>query len=132
MRLSYLPAENALRLTLDRERGEPSGRVTLSGYIDMGEGGRIVGLEALFPASIDLHRALGPWLADQTASEYVSLGDDAAYIELSAPEEASLREQVRAVAASITAEVDAGGELVALTIPRHGAGYEISYPSGNQ
>ncbi len=132
MRLSYQSDENALRLTLDLESSGAGRRVRLSGYVDMGVGGRIVGIEALRQSSIDLKQAFDPWIRDETAAEYVSLDDDSAYIELSAPEETDIREQIRAVQATFTAEIDANGRVLALSIPRHGAGYEISYPSGNQ
>ncbi|MGA7672098.1 MAG: DUF2283 domain-containing protein [Nitrolancea sp.] len=132
MRLTYQPEENSLRLTLDREIGVPMRRVKLDGYVDMGVGGRIVGVEALPREGLDLTVALRPWLRDESASEYVSLDGGSAYIELSVAEEADVHEQIRAVPAAFTAEVDDAGRLVALSIPRHGSGYEISYPSGNQ
>lgn len=131
MRLSYQPDENALRLTLD-QGGESGRRVSLPGYVDMGVGGRIVGIEALPQPGIDLAHALSSWLVDETAKEYVSITGDSAYIELSAPEEADLREQMRSVEARFVAEIDDAGLMLALSIPRHGTGYEISYPSGNQ
>lgn len=138
MRLRYQPQENSLRLTLDRaeagESGAPPRRrpLPLPGLVDVGEGGRLVGVELHSAPGIDLPRALAPWLADAVAAEYVSLDDATAYIELSAPEEASLREHLRAADATLAAELDADGRLLALAIPRRGAGYEISYPSGNQ
>ncbi len=132
MRLSYQPEENSLRLTLDRESGSVKRRVKLDGYVDMGVGGRIVGVEALPSQNLDLPAALKSWLSDATASDYVSLEGDTAYIELSVPEETDVREQIRAVPATFSVEVDAAGRMVALSIPRHGNGYEISYPSGNQ
>ncbi len=132
MRLTYEKTENALRLTLDEESGAIDRRINLTGYVDMGTGGRIVGVETREPESLDLAHALLPWTSNQTAAEYVSVTGDSAYIELSAPEESDIREQVRAVEASFIAEIDAHGQIVALSIPRHGAGYEISYPSGNQ
>jgi hypothetical protein len=132
VRLSYQATENALRLTLDRPSGEAVRRVTLPGYVDVGEGGRLVGVEATATAGIDLATALAPWRVDPVAADFVSLEDDAAYIELSAPEEASLRESVRTAPARLTADIDGDGRLVALSIPRRGHGFEISYPSGNR
>jgi hypothetical protein len=98
----------------------------------MGAGGRLVGIELLGPATFDLRQAMASWLTDSIASEYVSVANDSAYIELSAAAEASMNEQSRSVAAVFDAELDSAGQLVALLIPRHGAGYEITYPSGNQ
>ena len=135
MRLTYQAAENALRLTLDEERGAAGRRLRLPGYVEVGEAGRLVGVELLPGAGTEqvaLGAALAPWLADPVAREYVSLEDDSAYIELSAPEEAALREQLRAAPARFEVELDTAGRLLAVSIPRRGAGYEISYPSGNQ
>jgi len=132
VRLSYQADDNSLRLTLDRETGVAQRQVTLDGYVDMGVGGRIVGIEALPQDGFDLATALGPWLKDDTASDYVSLEGGSAYIEMSVPEEADVREQIRAVPAAFAAEIDDAGRLLAISIPRHGNGYEISYPSGNQ
>lgn len=132
MRLSYRANENTLRLTLDQERGHAERTVDLSGYVDMGTGGRIAGVEALGGLELDLERAFDRWLSDDSAAAYVSLGSSSVYIELSAPEESDVREQIRAIEATFTAEIDAEGRMVALSIPRRGAGYEISYPSGNR
>jgi uncharacterized protein YuzE len=132
MRLTYRPRENTLRLTLDDDRRQAGESRALPGYVDVGEAGRLVGVEVLAGDGIDLSRAFAPWLADPVAGEWVTLEPDAAYIELSAPEEALDREQVRATQATLHAEIDPSQRLVALSIPRRGAGYEISYPSGNQ
>lgn len=132
MRLTYRPRENTLRLTLDEGRASAAGSVELPGYVDIGEGGRLMGVEVLARDEIDLPRALAPWLADPVAAEWVTLEPESAYIELSAPEEKLDREQVRATRATLRAELDESRRLLALAIPRRGAGYEISYPSGNR
>lgn len=132
MRLTYRPTENALRLSLDDAPATSARLVDLPGYVDVGEGGRLVGVELLGGAGINLDAALQPWLADPIAAEWVSLEGDSAYITLSAPEESMGHEQVRATPATLGAEVDGSRRLIALSIPRSGAGYEISYPSGNR
>ncbi|HEU5424507.1 MAG TPA: DUF2283 domain-containing protein [Nitrolancea sp.] len=132
MRLRYHPDDNSLRLTRDAGGDVPTHQLGLPGLVDVGEGGRLVGVELHAAPGLDLARALAPWRGDRVAAEYVSVDDATAYIELSAPEEASLREQTRAAAALLAVELDESGALVALSIPRRGAGYEISYPSGNQ
>lgn len=132
MRLSYDPTTNSLRLSLDREPGETSRTVDLPGYVDVGEGGRLVGIEIVPPPGLDLTAALQPWTDDPVAAEYVDVAPDSAYITLSVPEEGIDREQVRAAQATLRAELDDTRRLVALAIPRRGTGYEISYPSGNQ
>jgi hypothetical protein len=132
LQLSYESANNSLRLTLDGAGIAPAQRMRLRGYVDMGVGGRLIGIEMLRPDAFDLRQALEHWLADEVAGEYLSVAGDSAYIELSTPEEASINEQTRSVEAVFDAALDAGGQLVALAIPRHGDGYEITSPSGNQ
>lgn len=132
MRLTYQQDDNTLRLTLDDPRGTPSRVLDLPGYVDVGEGGRLVGVEVLAPPGLDLRAALRDWLADPTAGEYVALDDDSAYVTLSTLEEAIDQDQVRATEAVLIAELDDNQRLIALSIPRRGAGYEISYPSGNR
>ncbi len=40
--------------------------------------------------------------------------------------------RVRSSEATVDALLDASGEIVAFELPRRGAGYEITYPSGNR
>ncbi len=131
MRLSYRPRKNTLRLTLDHEQGPVQSETMLPGLIDVGEGGRLVGVEVRTGHEVDLTRILESWLADPVASEFVAAGEDAVYITLSTAEEAAPDEQLRTAEANLLAELDASGKLVALSIPRRGHGFEISYPSGN-
>jgi hypothetical protein len=132
VQLSYESTDNSLRLTLAGDQAPVAERIRLSGYVDMGVGGRLVGLEMLGPTAFDLRQALARWLADTIAGEYLSVADDSAYIELSTPEESSINEQTRAAEADFGADLDSDGLIIALSIPRHGTGYEITYPSGNQ
>ncbi|MBX6340995.1 MAG: DUF2283 domain-containing protein [Thermomicrobiaceae bacterium] len=129
MRLSYESAENALRLTLDGPEGAGAREVALPGYLDVGESGHLLGVELHAEEGIDLGRALARWVADPVAGRHVSFDRAAAYIELAAGTPTG---QLRTAAARLRAELDASGGLVALWIPRRGAGYEITYPSGNQ
>lgn len=131
MRLSYRPRENTLRLSLDHEQGPVQTETELPGLIDVGEGGRLVGVEVRSGDAGDLNRIIEPWLADPVASEFVAAGDDSAYILLSMADEAAPEEHLRTAEAMLLAELDASGKLVALSIPRRGHGFEISYPSGN-
>lgn len=132
MQLSYESSVNSLRLTLSDVPETATERVGFTGYVDMGAGGRLVGIELLGPTAFDLRQAMASWLNDSIAGEYVSIADDSAYIELSASAEPSTNEQSRSVTAVFDAELNSAGQLVALLIPRHGVGYEITYPSGNQ
>jgi uncharacterized protein YuzE len=131
MRLNYRPRENTLRLTLDRDQGPVQLETELPGLIDVGEGGRLVGVEVRGGDVVDLDRILEPWLADPVASEFVTSGVDSAYIMLSVAEETAPKEHLRTAEAMLLAELDASGKLVALSIPRRGHGFEISYPSGS-
>ncbi|CCF84960.1 hypothetical protein [Nitrolancea hollandica] len=131
MRLSYRQRENTLRLTLDHQEGPVQTETVLPGLIDVGEGGRLVGVEVRAGDEVDLRRILESWLTDPVASEFVAAGEDAVYITLSTADEAAPDEQLRTAEATFLAELDASGNLVALSIPRRGHGFEISYPSGN-
>lgn len=131
MRLSYRPRENTLRLTLDQELGPVQAETELPGLIDVGEGGRLVGVEVRGENAGNLSHILGAWLTDPVASEFVTAGEDSVYITLSTAEESAPEAQFRTVEAMLLAELDASGKLVALSIPRRGHGFEISYPSGN-
>jgi len=132
VQLSYESTDNSLRLTLAGDQALTAERVSLAGYVDMGVGGRLIGIEILGPAGFEIRQALAHWLDDEIAGEYLSVAGDSAYIELSMSDETSLHEQSRAAEAIFAADLDADGLLIALSIPRRGAGYEITYPSGNQ
>lgn len=131
MRLSYQSRENTLRLSLDHGQGVVQAETKLPGLIDVGEGGRLVGVEVRGGGAMDINHILEPWLTDPVASEFVTAGKDSAYILLSLKEEAATEDQFRTAEATLLAELDTSGKLVALSIPRRGHGFEISYPSGN-
>lgn len=97
-------AANTLRLVLI-EPLDDAPPVTTSGLatIDIGTGGRLTGLE----------------LAE-------------GYIDVM-PSEPGTEHLMRSAEARITIEREAGSEaMLAVVVPRRGAGYEITYPSGNQ
>lgn len=131
MRLSYLSAENILRLTLDEERGDVVTARTIDGRIDIAEQGRLVGIE-LDTEQNDANQLFTLWLGDQVARQYVEIDDAGAYVALSAPNEAIPDQHVRTAELPLTAELDSNQQLIAIAIPRRGHGYEISFPSGNQ
>jgi len=132
MRLTYRPRQNTLRLTLDQEREPVHDDLTLPGVIDVGEGGRLVGVEVHDDETVDLGQVFEPWLVDSVASEFVSVRAGSAYILLSLAEETTPGEQIRSTEVALQAELDATVRLVALSIPRRVHGFEISYPSGNR
>ena len=126
MDLTYDSDNNTLRLTPTRpgESAVPSRTTILDAILDIGAGGRLIGVE--FPAQdADLSR----WHDDPATSPFVV--DDAggrAYIQIT-PHDTG---PTRSTPISVTAEYDSANHLTALAIPRRGHGYEISYPSGNQ
>lgn len=94
-------AANTLRLRLGDGRA-PAGTVErVPATIDIGAGGRLVGVE--LPAG---------------------------YVEVMEPE-AGTEHLTRSAEAEVVVERE-GSATVAVTLPRRGAGYEITYPSGNQ
>ena len=131
MRLSYDPDSDALRLTLDDSGAGPVRCVTLPGYIDMGESGRLIGIEVSAAGSLDLAHALSLWTHDADAAPYVDVSAASAYIQLSVSADTDVA-NTREAPATLAAEIDASGNLIAIGIPRRGAGYEITYPSGNR
>ena len=126
MELTYDSDTNSLRLELPMP-AEQDARVfvaTIDGILDIGEGGRLIGIE--FSASYgEIHQ----WLIDPIAGDYTNLDtNERAYIQLSPDDDGDFR----SANLRLRAEYNAFGELTALVIPRHGDGYEITYPSGNQ
>jgi hypothetical protein len=97
-------ATNSLRLVLsDRGGGEGSRTDRRAATIEVGTGGRLIGVE----------------LED-------------GYIDVMAPHPGT-EHLIRSAPAEIAVETGEGsGAPVALVIPRAGSGYEITYPSGNQ
>lgn len=95
-------AANTLCLQLGGEgRAELTERVPAT--IDIGTGGRLVGVE-------------------------LPMG----YVEVMEPE-AGTEHLTRSAAAEVVVARERGsGVPVTVTVPRRGAGYEITYPSGNQ
>jgi hypothetical protein len=126
VRLDYEPQRNLLLLAV--EDGPPAtASVTVPGLVDMAAAGRLIGVEArLQEAEIDPGQTMTAWLTEAG----VSLGDGGAlYIELtSGPDD----DYARSIAVELLLASDAAGQVVAIGIPRRGAGYEISYPSGNR
>ena len=92
---------NTLRLLLGDGDVTMSARVPAT--IDIGTGGRLVGVE--LPSG---------------------------YIDVMAPEDGTEHLTRSAAAEVVAGRAGEGGALVVVTVPRRGAGYEITYPSGNQ
>jgi hypothetical protein len=56
---------------------------------------------------------------------------DVAYLTVCPPGDDDLA-LARTVAAEVTVQRDAAGRIRRVSVPRRGAGYEITFPSGNQ
>lgn len=126
MQRTYDRLTNSIRVTLPipDEPADPAFVKTIDGILDIGEGGRLIGIE--FEAGDgEFHL----WLIDPIAGQYANLDThDRAYIQISPDDDGDFR----STTLRLTAEFNAHGEITGLVIPRHGDGYEITYPSGNQ
>lgn len=92
-------AANTLRLLVGEGTATATERVPAT--IDIGTGGRLVGVEL-----------------------------PGAYIDVMEPESGT-EHLTRSAEIAVTVERE-GGAAIAVTVPRRGDGYEITYPSGNQ
>jgi hypothetical protein len=102
--------------------------LSLPGVIDVGEGGRLLGLEVdLSSIPGESRLASDAWTSAQSAVSY-DADDQRLYLEIMEGEGGHSR------SASLPVEVgfDAVGAPVQLAIARRGTGYEITYPSGNR
>jgi hypothetical protein len=118
IRVDLLPEANALRFVIGR--GEPGAAIPVAATIDIGERGALLGVElrpdpSLVAAWPALREAAGP-----DGAFYLPIAPD-----LSGPHD-------RSVPVTVELRPDADGAPAAVDLPRRGAGYEISYPSGNQ
>jgi uncharacterized protein YuzE len=95
---------NVLHLVLIEHLSERTRQVEGRGTLDIGSHGRLIGFELLLP------------------------GEPPRYLPL----EESADPFARTAEAAVIAEVDEAGSVHSVEIPRRGADFEISYPSGNQ
>lgn len=119
MKLTVNTRANTIRFDLDTT-GAPILRRTLPAVLDVGAGGRLIGIE------VELAGAAAP--APDEPAATIDPATDSLYIAIEEHTDRHLR------SAQVTVELatDAAGRIAALTIPRRGAGYEITYPSGNR
>ena len=107
------------RLVLRLRDGQPAEARRAPATIDVGEGGRLLAIEAVAPAGL---------LAPEPPGGPGDSAAGAVAIEL----ERQPAGLVRSAAIEVDLVVDAAGALLAVEVPRRGAGYELTYPSGNQ
>jgi hypothetical protein len=117
-RIDLLPARNILRFVV--ANGELGEAAPVMATIDVGEGGALLGIE-LRP---------DPALAARWPELAAALGPDGAIDLPIAPEMSGPHD--RSVAVAVDLRPGPNGALAAVDLPRRGAGYEITYPSGNQ
>lgn len=96
-------AANTLELRFGESGAAPEVIADVPATVDIGTGGRLIGVELA-----------------------------AGYVEVMAPEPGTDHLTRSAEVAVSVARERGSGELVAVTVPRRGAGYEITWPSGNQ
>jgi hypothetical protein len=131
MRSTYQPREDALRLVVQWETATVARTVEVAGVLDLGEQGRLLGLEIGGVPGLDLGQAVRSWHEQRGAAGWLSLGDGSAYLQLVAEPVARTTRHVRSVAVRLSLELDAQGRLLAVVLPRRGADYELSSPSGS-
>lgn len=104
---------NLLRLVLrPHATTAPLAERSIVAILDVGARGRLIGLE------------LPPDAADP-------LGDGP-YLSVDPAGPGCAEPLARAVPADVTVVTDAAGRLVEARLPRRGAGYAVTYPSGNR
>ena len=125
MDLTYDSDTNSLRLTPTPSGvcSAPSHVDTLDAILDIGESGRLIGVE--FPSDAT---SLTHWQRDPATSPFITHDDGRAYIQITTGNAGASR----STPITVSAEYDAAHHLTTIAIPRRGHGYEISYPSGNQ
>ncbi|MCM8749606.1 DUF2283 domain-containing protein [Thermomicrobiaceae bacterium CFH 74404] len=129
--MTYQPRENALRLVLGPEPRPAARTVEGTGILDLGEQGRLLGLEISAPPGLDLRQAFCPWQERTGFPEWLSLGTASAYLRLVPEPLAQASRQARSVSVRLAMELDEQGTLLAVILPRRGEGYELSSPSGS-
>jgi hypothetical protein len=116
---------NQLRLTPTVSGAFPGVSLVVErdGILDIGEAGRLIGVEfTTDDASLDY------WRRDPAAGGFLSYDGSRAYVQITDGDS----ELARTTPVRLRVEFDADDRLLAIAIPRRGHGYEISYPSGNQ
>jgi len=113
------PGRNLLILCLSG--GEPVGPARpAAATIDVGEGGRLLAVEVAVDAAPS-GAGLSPSVSFDPVTSMLT-------IELGRQTEGF----VRSASARVGLVVDGRGVVLAVELPRRGAGYEITYPSGNR
>jgi hypothetical protein len=116
---------NTLELRLRGETGEPVAWETRPATVDIGEAGRLLGVEIDLSA---LPERAEPWTTDSPPPGDFDPSTGSLYVALDSRVDA----HARTATATARTGIDRDGRLMTVEIARRGEGYEISYPSGNQ
>ncbi|MGH2558334.1 MAG: hypothetical protein ACRDJH_04650 [Thermomicrobiales bacterium] len=113
IRANTLRCEFASSRPIARVRSAPA-------VLDVGEGGRLIGVDVEHPSvALPANGEPAATLDPATGSLYIAL-------------EASTDRHARSARVIVELATDDAGILAALIVPCRGAGYEITYPSGNR
>lgn len=116
---------NTLAFPLRDDQARPVSWLTVPAFVDIGEAGRLLALEVDLSGSCVLSAAR-PW----QVSNHIELDSDSR--SLSVTLDAGHEPHARSSPAEGRLGLDRDGMPVLVEVPRRGAGYEITYPSGNQ
>lgn len=119
--------QNILRLVL-REPAASVETRAVPAILDVGEGGRLLGIEL----DITLSGSAMPPIASEHTAAAANPESGPLYIPLASTVEEGSTGHVRSAEATAQLLTDADGVLCEVRVPRRGVGYEITYPSGNR
>lgn len=130
MTIDFLADRNALRLVVRPPLAAATGGFPTTATLDVGGGGRLLGLEISVAADPAL---AGPWRDnDAPATAAYDAAAAVLFMPVMPPPAGLDTAYPRTVGATVRLLTDDRGGLVAIEIPRRGHGYEIAYPSGNR
>lgn len=116
---------NTLEFRLRDDVGETMAWETHPATVDIGEAGRLLGVEVDLSAAPERAE---PWRATTPPHGEYDPVTCTLYVAL----DSRVDMHARSASATARAGIDRDGRLMSLEIPRRGEGFEISYPSGNQ
>jgi hypothetical protein len=125
MRILLDLRRNTLELRLREAVGEPVTWESVPGTVDIGQAGRLLGVEVDLTGS---PQVAVPWEEGENAFGVYDPTWRSLYVEIGERED----HNTRSASVQVRAGFDGRGSLMSVEIERRGAGYEISYPSGNQ
>lgn len=116
-------AANTIRFRLSGDAtADASTAIRAAGTIDIGEQGRLLGVEVETPPD-------AAWTVPPASSALVQGGGDGTfYIAL----DRDTGRHARSVPVEVSLRLTPARLLAEVIVPRRGAGYEITYPSGNR